>query len=211
MRKLSDLVPVFVLIVLVVVLCHRYQELDSHLILRTADESTIIEQVEETEPEPTEVTESVKETEPPEQSKPPAKSPSKYADDEDYTGFVGRLHVPDAGIDVALYRGSSQSITDRGDSANLFRWKDYSGEVIADHSNQDFSKLFYVDDGTTGYIQLADGTIINIVCVSVINGHNTGYELTDESDASVMGMADYVMYTCRDGWQNVRICLWDII
>jgi hypothetical protein len=60
-------------------------------------------------------------------------------------------------------------------------------------------------------IQLKDGSVINIECVSVFNGHNTGYGLTDESGASAMGMADYTMYTCRDGWQNVRICLWDII
>lgn len=155
------------------------------------------------EPMPTERVVSAEPTE------PPAPKYDKYADDSDYSGFCGRLHIPAAGIDVALYRGYNQTITDRKDSANLFVWNGCPGEVIADHSNQDFCNLFSVGVGTTGYIQNADGSVINIVCVAVLNGHNTGSDLTDEDGVSVMGMAAYTMYTCRNGWQNVRICLWD--
>lgn len=135
----------------------------------------------------------------------------RYADDERYTGFYGRLYVPDAEIDVALYCGSGQDITDRADSANIFTWGNYSGRIIADHSNQEFAKLFSVEAGMMGYIRLKEGDIINLKCAEVLNGHNTIELLTDEAGVSVMSSADYVMYTCRDGWQNIRICLWDII
>lgn len=145
-------------------------------------------------------------TEPP---TPSAPKYDKYADDGNYDGFCGRLYIPDVGIDVALYRGYYQSITDRKDSANLFSWNGCTGEIIADHSTQDFGALLAVTVGTTGYIQNADGSMINITCVAVLNGHNTGYDLTDEQGVSVMGKAAYAMYTCRNGWRNVRICLWD--
>lgn len=134
-----------------------------------------------------------------------------YADDEDYTGFVGRLHVPDAGIDVALYRGADQSITDRADSANIFALQGYPGEIIADHYNQEFAGLFAAEVGMHGCIHLRDGDVIYIECVDVFNGHNTGYDLTDEAGVSVIGREDYAMYTCRNGWRNVLICLWDTI
>jgi hypothetical protein len=135
----------------------------------------------------------------------------RYEDDDRYAGFYGRLYVPDAGIDVALYRGSGQYITDRADSANLFTWMDYTGKMIADHNNQEFAKLFSVEKGMTGYIWLKDGDIINIECDDILNGHNTVWAITDESGDCVMSSADYVMYTCRDCWQNVRICLWNRI
>lgn len=135
----------------------------------------------------------------------------QYADDENYPDFYGRLYVPDAEIDVALYCGSGQYITDRGDSANLFTWMDYTGRMIADHCNHEFAKLFSVEEGMMGYIRLKDGDIINIKCAEVLNGHNTVYALTDEAGFCVMSSADFVMYTCRDGWQNVRICLWNAI
>lgn len=135
----------------------------------------------------------------------------RYEDDERYTGFYGRLYVPDAEIDVALYCGSGQDITDRADSANLFTWEPYTGRIIADHCNQDFAKLFSVEAGTTGYIRLADGDIINIKCTEVLNGYNTVKAIVNEGGDCVMSSADYVMYTCRNGWQNIRICLWDII
>ena len=135
----------------------------------------------------------------------------RYADDDRYAGFYGRLYVPDVEIDVALYCGSSQEITDRDDSANLFTWMSYTARIIADHSNQEFAKLFGVEAGTTGYIRLADGDIINIKCIEVLNGHNTVDAIVNESGACVMNSADYVMYTCRNSWQNIRICLWNKI
>lgn len=132
-----------------------------------------------------------------------------YNDDESYYSYYGRLYIPDANIDVALYYGLSQYAADRQDSAAIHTYGGYYGEIIADHCNQDFHKLFAVKVGTTGYIQLENGDCINIECVDVYNGHNTGLSLTNESGKNVMGTHDYLMYTCRNGWMNILITQWD--
>lgn len=134
-----------------------------------------------------------------------------YGNDKVYVDFYGRLYVPDAKIDVALYVGYSQGICDRQDSANIFSFGTDEGKTIADHSNQEFRKLFSVKVGTEGYIELKNGEIINIVCTDIFNGHNDGVYIVDEEGNNVMDVADYMMYTCRDGWRNVIICLWDRI
>lgn len=132
-----------------------------------------------------------------------------YGDDKIFADFYGRLYIPDAKIDVALYSGNSQAICDRQDSANIYSLGMIEGKTIADHNNQEFSKLFSVNVGTRGYIQLENGDIINIECTDVFNGHNTGNDLTDDEGNSVIGASDYLMYTCRNGWRNIRICLWE--
>lgn len=134
-----------------------------------------------------------------------------YSNDTSYSDFYGRLYIPDAKLDVALYRGNSQAICDRQDSANIFTWITGIGEIIADHNNQEFAKLYSVEKGMLGYIQLTDGTIINIECVDIIDGHNTGYELLDNNKVDATGKTDYLMYTCRDGWYNIRIWYWNEI
>lgn len=132
-----------------------------------------------------------------------------YGNDKSFAKFYGRLYVPDAKIDVALYSGNSQGICDRPDSANIYSLGLIEEKTIVDHNNQEFSKLFSVEVGMKGYIQLENGDIINIECTDVFNSHNTGPDITDEEGNSVMGAADYLMYTCRNGWQNIRICLWE--
>lgn len=132
-----------------------------------------------------------------------------YGNDNIFANFYGRLYVPDAKIDVALYKGYAQAICDRQDSANIFSFGLDVGKTIADHSNQEFRKLFSVKIGTQGYIKLENGDIINIVCTDIFNGHNNGVYITDEEGNNVMDVADYMMYTCRDGWRNVHICLWE--
>lgn len=135
-----------------------------------------------------------------------------YADDYDYSNFYGRLYIPDVGIDVALYSGISQSNTDREDSASIFAYIIYIGEIISDHNNQEFSKLPDVVVGTSGYIVLRNGEIINIKCVEITHGYNTGTRIVDKNRCVVMGKSDYLMYTCCnccDGWQNIFISQWD--
>ena len=132
-----------------------------------------------------------------------------YGNDTSFVDFYGRLYVPDAKIDVALYLGYAQGICDRQDSANFFSFGLDEGKTIADHNNQEFSKLFSVEVGTLGYIELENGDIINIVCTDVFNGHHDGTYIVDENWVNIMNVADYMMYTCRDSWRNVRICLWE--
>lgn len=131
-----------------------------------------------------------------------------YSNDDKYAKLYGRLYIPDAKIDVALYTGNSQIICDRQDSANIFAFALRDGNIIADHCNQEFRKLFSVEVGTQGYVKLKNGDIVNIECTGVLNGHNTGKDITDDNGNSIVGMSDFLMYTCRNSWQDVRICLW---
>lgn len=125
--------------------------------------------------------------------------------------YYGRLYIPDANISVALYYSWEQYITDRVDSASIFSWSFDYGHTIADHNNQEFSKLFNVRIGMRGYIERNDGSIINIECTEIFNGHNTGDYIVDENGVIATSRSNYTMYTCIDHWTNVRICLWKIV
>ena len=125
--------------------------------------------------------------------------------------YYGRLYIPSAQISIALYSDDSQETVDRSDSAAIFNFYPYRGKVIADHSYQGFSNLVKVEVGTTGYIVLKDGRTVNIKCVDAFNGYNTSDMLTDQNRKEISGDNDYIMYTCKSGYQAVRICLWDII
>lgn len=124
----------------------------------------------------------------------------------------GVLSVPDAGLRVNLYDDCGQATADRPDSAAIFSFGQYQGKMIADHCNQEFRNLFNVRVGTTGTIQLDNGNAIRIKCVRVIDGYNTEFDIVDENHRSVLNTdTDYLMYTCRNGWQEIRICLWEVI
>lgn len=123
--------------------------------------------------------------------------------------YVGRLYIPSVDINVALYDGWEQEITDRKDSANYFQfYLNRNDKIIADHNYQEFSKLFNVKVGTTGYIEFNDGHIKNIECIKVLSGHNTKTDITDKNGNSLIGKNGYLMYTCQNGWENIHICLW---
>jgi sortase (surface protein transpeptidase) len=150
--------------------------------------------------------------EPPKEEQLPEESPNQEQQTPNNTdnrpiNYYGRLYVPDAGIDVALYYGAQQEICDRQDSANIFTMSVFDGIYIADHNTQEFGKLFNVTVGMRGYLQLADGEVFNIVCTDVLNGRNTGNHVVDKNGNTNLD-ADYLMYTCRDGRQNILICLW---
>ena len=127
--------------------------------------------------------------------------------------YYGRLHIPSVGIDVGLYRSSDrQAVVDRKDSACIFRLSyDRRTCLIADHYTQGFAPLMDVTVGMTGRVEKADGKTVHIVCVEVLEGHNTGHGITDDHGISVVGQHDYLMYTCMGYWRNVRICQWDKI
>jgi sortase (surface protein transpeptidase) len=126
--------------------------------------------------------------------------------------YYGRLYIPDLNVNVALYYGSSQYITDRDDSANIFMNSSDNFLIIADHNNQAFANLSKAQIGTMGYIDSAYSSTGRriIKCVNVFNGHNTGVELTDNNGIKVSSDCDYLMYTCRDCSKNIVICLWNV-
>jgi sortase (surface protein transpeptidase) len=123
------------------------------------------------------------------------------------TNYYGRLCIPDAGIDVGLYCGAHQEICDRQDSANIFAMSVFDGLYIADHNTQAFEKLVNIKVGMRGYLKLANGVILDIVCTDVLSGHNIGNRIVDQNGNTNLD-ADYLMYTCEDSWHNILICLW---
>lgn len=140
---------------------------------------------------------------------------SRYSDDTKYSGFIGRFHVPSAGIDVALYHSCEQAVVDRGDSAAVFPGTpaESASCFIADHNNQDFRALPQVRIGDRAYIQYADGSKTEYVCTQIIQGHNTAggipYDIVDGEYQPVYGRTNLIAYTCRNGWKNILICMWD--
>ncbi len=140
----------------------------------------------------------------------PSADGDKYADDENWTKFSGRLYIPDVGIDVALYRSNAQHVVDRPDSAAYFDLAPWQGHmVIADHQHQDFSALHSVLPGMRCRIAPPQGDDMWYVCVRVMDGVNTGRYIAEESGRICMADADLLMYTCRAGWEYVRIALFN--
>ena len=135
-----------------------------------------------------------------------------YTDDTAYPRFVGRLYIPDVGIDVALYRSNAQGVVDRKDSAAYFDLATHPMHmIVADHWTQGFATLKDVAVGMEAYIIHKDGVTTYYKCIEVLDGHNTGHIITDSRYREVVSKSDLLMYTCIDGWKNVRVVLCDIV
>jgi len=131
--------------------------------------------------------------------------------------MVGRLLIPSVEIDVALFEWGDepeledksqlvevvrQAVTDHEDSALIY--SDGIGWIIADHSNQDFSRLPEVKEGDAAYI-LAGDRVVSLKCSLVADGVNTGHGITDADGNMVSESVDYLCYTCLEDWTHVRI------
>lgn len=121
---------------------------------------------------------------------------------------VGRLHIPSVGVNVACYSSISQSVCDASDSAALFKTSNHT--VIGDHVNQGFSGIKSCKTGTTAYISTSDGEV-EYQCIAVIQGHNTGTDLTDSNynNISTLYPGSLVMYTCNENSRNVTIAFFE--
>lgn len=122
----------------------------------------------------------------------------------DFDEYVGRFKIPAVGVNVACYASSSQATVDAADSAAYFYT---SGHLtIADHKHQGFSAIRSCSKGMKASLSTSSGTK-NYICVDRINGHNTGYELTDANYNSIDSMypGTLVLYTCNENWQNITI------
>lgn len=117
-------------------------------------------------------------------------------------GNCGRFTCPSVGIDVAIFAQSSQAVTDAADSANYFQLG--GSMIVADHVNQGFNRIKSMGVGTLCYIETGSQTKTYRV-TGKINGHNTGYDLTDSNYNSILGSAPLILYTCNENWQNITI------
>ena len=126
----------------------------------------------------------------------------------------GRLLIPSVGIDVALFNEGDnkenkstevlrQDIVDLEDSALLY-YDDPVGNIIADHSNQDFARLPEVKVGDAAYI-LSGDRMVTLECVFATDGVNTGYGITDMDGGWHHDDADYVCYTCLEDWTHIQM------
>lgn len=130
-----------------------------------------------------------------------------YNDDNDYPNFCGRLHIPAAGVDVALYNNTDQETCNREDSACVFPKapQDGGSNIVADN---EIPGLTSVTIGSTAYVITPSGEQINYVCVDACDGHNdvTGFDALQKNDGTVVwGTADLIVYTCLNDAYNVRI------
>lgn len=125
--------------------------------------------------------------------------------------YYGRLYIPSVDIDVGLYHSKKQKVTDDVDSANIFEQGEYFGQVIADHRKQDFLNLPSISVGERAYIKNENDHIINLICIATCKGENVRSDIIDKHGTSIMGRADYTMYTCLDTNGNVFISLWSIV
>ena len=132
-------------------------------------------------------------------------------------GMFGRLVIPDSGINVALFTDGEgetlaekrQGICDAEDSAALYY--DEEGTVIADHNNQGFAMLINVLLGQKAYIITSD-SVFELVCSKLIDGHNNNHKgLVDENYEPISNAGDFICYTCKETWLDVRIVVLDII
>lgn len=128
-------------------------------------------------------------------------------------GMIGRLIIPDVGVDVALFNRYTQSTVDNKDSAGTYRYN--GGQmVIADHKNQGFSAMKNsVPEQTIAYIN--DGeTIKTYICVDNNVGSNKSngipYDLLDCNGDSIylQNTGGMCMYTCNDHWSSITYTYW---
>lgn len=135
------------------------------------------------------------------------------AEMESRHGMIGRLIIPDVGVDVALFNRYTQSTVDNKDSAGTYRYN--GGQmVIADHKNQGFSAMKGSIPGQTiAYIN--DGeTIKTYICVDNDIGSNKSngipYDLLDCNGNSIymQNTGGMCMYTCNDHWSRITYTYW---
>lgn len=125
-------------------------------------------------------------------------------------GMVGRLIIPNRGINVALFTDGPgeteaekrQNICDTEDAAALF--SDDLGTLIADHNNQAFSTLNEVQPGDRAFI-LRGHSILSLECSNKMDGYNYGQGIVDAEGYFVTSYAEYICYTCKEDWNNVSV------
>lgn len=119
-------------------------------------------------------------------------------------GMMGRLSIPDVGIDVAVFNSDSQATADAVDSACYFDWLGYP--VMGDHQNQGWSALQYCVPGSTLAYFDNGSSVTTYICTDNFTGINTGYGFTYDDGTPISG-SSLVLYTCLGSdWTHDRFC-----
>lgn len=137
---------------------------------------------------------------------------------EERPAMIGRLYIPDVGVNVALFDTTGmkynigQSYVDAEDSS---AWKDKNGiGVVADHGNQTFKDIHKsVSNETMAYIQVGEN-IKTYVCASSGCGTNTRKKLIDENGQEIYNTKgiDFMTYACADDTGvNIYYQTWTLV
>lgn len=137
---------------------------------------------------------------------------------EERPAMIGRLYIPDVGVNVALFDTTGmkydigQSYVDAEDSS---AWKDKNGiGVVADHGDQTFKDIHKsVYNETMAYIQIGE-EIKTYVCTSSGYGKNTRKKLVDENGKEIYSKEgiDFMTYACADDTGvNIYYQTWALI
>lgn len=126
-------------------------------------------------------------------------------------GDYGRLFVPRVGIDVAAFRkdlktNQAQLVTDREDSACVFKYGVQF--VIADHKHQGFDALYGVKMGDLAVIKRPNGDAEVLVCVGKDNGVNAPGLYLNGVKINRLNPGGYTTYTCNENRYNVTMVFW---
>lgn len=155
----------------------------------------------------------------PQETAPPPDPNAQIIAEKEQRGSVGRLTIPDVGINVALFNSgvfdaNAQAIVDNQDSAALL--SDIDVPIIADHTDQGFCGIKSAVVGQSiAYINYGDYTE-SYTCVKKCIGRNDGnYLWDDEGRAIYYFQQDYmqympyiILYTCNEDKYNITITFW---
>ena len=137
---------------------------------------------------------------------------------EERPAMIGRLYIPDVGVNVALFDTTGmkydigQSYVDAEDSS---AWKDKNGiGVVADHGDQTFKNIHKsVSNETMAYIQVEEN-IKTYVCTSSGCGTNTRKKLVNENGKEIYNAEgiDFMTYACADDTGvNIYYQTWTLV
>ena len=130
---------------------------------------------------------------------------------------TGNFRVPNAGLFTNWVYESDwnrwQSVVNDPGLSCLLRMPDCEPVILADHENQDFARLFDVEEGDAAVMTYADGTSDVFVCSEVLEGFNAEDFLATLDGIPVQSIlpSDLIAYTCMRSSRNpngVLITLW---
>lgn len=133
-------------------------------------------------------------------------------------GMIGRLVIPDVGVDAALFESSAdaasrQKVVDAMDSALYIPGTDGERDIIADHARQGFAQMEKAVPGKTLLYLNGSGTTKVFRCTTceVGSGTNTGSDLLGEDGKSILVQKDgnLILYTCHGLWKSVSYTVWE--
>ena len=171
-----------------------------------AEPESQAEQEPDPDPEPVVQEEIVVEPEPQQESSSPSApvSVDGAAQMASRPGMMGRLSIPDVGIDVAVFNSDSPATADAVDSACYFDWLGYP--VMGDHQNQGWSALQYCVPGSTLAYFDNGSSVTTYICTDNFTGINTGYGFTYDDGTPISG-SSLVLYTCLGSdWTHYLFC-----